>query len=76
MLYKQQPRLGSFRVGAALCPSKIHVKPLSEIAGRLPLRTAPATEDAAFQIHRRGRQAPGEEFLHSAVSSAPAWQSC
>ena len=60
-----------FRVGAAVCPSKIHIKPLSEIAGRLPARTVPATEGAAFQIHRRGRQAPGEEFLHSAAFSAP-----
>ena len=50
--------------------------PLSEIAGRLLSRTAPATEGAAFQIHRRGRQAPGEEFLHSAAFSAPAWQFC
>ena len=42
----------------------------------LPLRTAPATEGAAFQIHRRGRPVPGGEFLRSAASSAPAWQSC
>ena len=55
---------------------KSRIKPLSETAGRLPSRTVPATEAAAFQIHRRGRQAPGGEFLHSAAFSAPAWQSC
>ena len=54
------PRLGVFRAGVTVCPSKIRIKPLSEIAGRLPARTVPATEAAAFQIHRRGRRAPGE----------------
>jgi len=62
--------------GPAIYPSKIHVKPLFEIAGRLPARTVPATEGAAFQIHRQGRRAPGGEFLRSAAFSAPAWQFC
>ena len=76
--YKNECGPGSvqFRVGAAVCPSEIHVKPLSEIAGRLPSQTAPAREGAAFQIRRRDRQAPGEEFLRSAAFSAPAWQPC
>ena len=70
------PRLGVFRAGVTVCPSKIRIKPLSETAGRLSSRTVPATEAAAFQIHRRDRRAPGGEFLRSAAFSAPAWQSC
>jgi hypothetical protein len=65
------------QAGAVInCSLRFHIKLLSEIAGRLPSRTAPAREAEAFQIRRRGRQAPGEEFLHSAAFSAPAWQFC
>lgn len=70
------PRPRVFRAGAAVYPSKIHVKPLSKIVGHLHSRTVPATEAATFQIHCRGRQAPGGEFLRSAAFSVPAWRFC
>ena len=64
-----QPRLGIPSRGCAVYPSEIHIKPLSEIVqgisssvARTDIIFQPATEGAGFQIHRRGRRAPGGEW--------------